>query len=64
MQWPLKDKDLTRGSVTYQVAGNLGLECLLSYLLHFYQLLVKIQEGFRSGDESVQILKQAETRYS
>ena len=36
----------------------------LSYLLHFNQLLVKVQEGLRSGDESVEILKQTETRYS
>ena len=36
----------------------------LSYLLHFIQLLVKVQEGLRSGDESVEILKQTETQYS
>ena len=36
----------------------------LSYLLHFNQLLVKVQEGLRPGDEAVEILKQTETQYS
>ena len=34
----------------------------LCYLLHFNQLLVKVQERLRAGDESVEIIKQTETQ--
>merc|ERR1740129_1174492 len=32
--------------------------CNFLLLLHFHQMLVKVQKGLRSGDESVEIIKQ------
>ena len=64
MNYVSRDKRLQLGSYLQKTEGICFLIKLidLCYLLHFNQLLVKVQERLRAGDESVEIIKQTETQ--
>ena len=63
MSYVSRDKRLQFGSYLQKTENCFSIKLIdLCYLLHFNQLLVKVQERLRAGDESVEIIKQTETQ--